>query len=103
MSDLIFVTLAQKLLPSFFDFQPVGGAMASSGDSPSPHRIGPYHSLQEAIDRIEVHCRILTEQGVPGETTEALRRLADQFTKHFMALERLRSRTAQLIELWEQP
>jgi hypothetical protein len=64
---------------------------------------GPYHRLQEAIDRIEVHCRVLTAQGVPSENTDALRRLADQFTNHFMALDRLRSRTAQLTELWEQP
>ena len=66
-------------------------------------RFGPYHRLQEAIDRIEIHCKVLADQGVPAEYTDALRRLADQFTKHFVALDRLRSRTAQLTELWERP
>lgn len=64
---------------------------------------GPYHRLQEAIDRIEIHCKVLTDQGVPAENTDALRRLAEQFTNHFVALDRLRSRTAQLTELWERP
>lgn len=69
-----------------------------------PRRSGPpYHRLQEAIDRIEVHCQVLANQGVPAEKTEALRRLANLFTNHFVTLERLRSQTAQLTELWERP
>lgn len=61
---------------------------------------GPYHRLQEAIDRIEVHCRILAAQGVPAENTDALRLLAARFTRHFKSLERLRSQTARLTERW---
>lgn len=64
---------------------------------------GPYHRLQEAIDRIEVHCQVLAGQGVPAETTDALRAATDRLTQHFVKLERLRSRTAQLTELWERP
>jgi hypothetical protein len=69
----------------------------------SPRRFGPYHRLQEAIDRIEVHCQVLAAQGVPAENTDALRLLADHLTRHFVTLEQLRSRTAQLTELWERP
>ncbi len=79
--------------------------MQRPGDSkelPSQGR-GPYHSLQEAVDRIELHCRSLTAQGVPAETTDSLRGLAAYFTGHFASLERLRSRLAQLAELWERP
>lgn len=64
---------------------------------------GPYHRLQEAVDRIEIHCRVLATQGVPTEITDALRALAARFTRHFKSLERLRSQTAQLTERWERP
>lgn len=64
---------------------------------------GPYHRLQEAIDRIEVHCRVLASQGVPAANTDALRALAAHLTRHFRSLECLRSRTVQLTELWERP
>lgn len=59
--------------------------------------------LQEAIDRIEVHCLVLADYGVSSDTTDALRALAAYFTNHLVALEQLRSRTAQLTELWERP
>jgi hypothetical protein len=71
----------------------------------SPHRRsgGPYHRLQEAVDRIENHCQTLAAQGIPAELTDELRQLAQFFTGHFVALERLRSRTVQLTERWERP
>ena len=71
-------------------------------EQPSQGR-GPYHRLQEAIDRIETHCLTLSAQGGPAESIAALRELAAYFTVHFRKLERLRSNTVQLTELWERP
>lgn len=78
-------------------------AVTTPADSQSTRRFGPYHRLQEAVDRIDVHCQALAAQGIPAENIEALKLLADRFTRHFVALERLRSRTVQLTELWERP
>ena len=71
-------------------------------DLPSQGR-GPYHRLQEAVDRIEIHCQALSVHGGPAESIATLRELAAYFTAHFRKLERLRSRTAQLTERWWQP
>lgn len=56
-----------------------------------PNAPDRFHSLQEAVDRIEVHCRILTAQGVPEANTAILKALAAYYTTHLTQLERLRS------------
>ena len=69
---------------------------------PSQRR-GPYHRLQETVNRFELHSRLLAEHGTPAEETEELRQLGERFTHHFIQFDRLRSRLAQLVEKWEQP
>jgi len=55
----------------------------------------PYHRLQETVDRIEVHCQ-LRRRGRSDRRHGSPDGLAAYFPQHFVALERLRSRTMQL-------
>ena len=63
----------------------------------------PLHRLQEAVDRFELHGRLLADHGVPVQETEELRQLGQRFSQHFIQLDRLRVQLVQIAEQWERP